>query len=369
MSRLEEAVRHDLERAPEPPAIELVARRSSRRRARHLLGGAVPALLIAVAVVVAVASRDAGQPVNVATVTTRSTTSTPTTTVPTEVTTLPIATAETFPGLSRILNQVRDEEQANGTAQYGEIVATTRDKTFAIFGGRQPIDTRPMYLVRLVGTFVCNSCNESHPARRRRRGTRSSCSSRAPRPHRPTARSRSATARSTSPTFGPVYLLPGVGSAPAAAVSSHLELPATTLKAGASMRGSVVVENRSGHELSVKGCTEIFQVALGNDVIEPGVGWQLCLRIFTIPTGASSYPITVEANYPSCAVGGRAHRDGMPSERRPAPAAARRLPGDGLRVRHGRPAPGAGHGARRGVMVAPVPSGAWCSRCSPASTG
>jgi hypothetical protein len=81
---------------------------------------------------------------------------------------------------------------------------------------------------------------------------------------------------------------------------ARLELPATTMKTGSSMPGAIVVENATGHVLRVTGCLSVFTVALGNDRVRASVAWPECLQRFTIPKGASSYPITVVARYRSC---------------------------------------------------------------------
>jgi hypothetical protein len=75
--------------------------------------------------------------------------------------------------------------------------------------------------------------------------------------------------------------------------------------AGSSMTGHVVVENNTGHVLHRTGCGRLFQVALGNETIHPAVSWLQCLQAFEIPTGLTSYPVTLAASYLEC-VSGRA---------------------------------------------------------------
>jgi hypothetical protein len=66
------------------------------------------------------------------------------------------------------------------------------------------------------------------------------------------------------------------------------------------MVGRVVVDNDTRHALHVGGCGSLFAVALANDTYRPRVLWPLCLQPFTIPTGQSSYPVTIEATYLWC---------------------------------------------------------------------
>jgi hypothetical protein len=72
---------------------------------------------------------------------------------------LPIATEKIFPGLSHVMQRVHDYERADGPVAYGEIVETTLDKTDVLFGSQHKFDTSPVYAVRLVGTFTCNTCS------------------------------------------------------------------------------------------------------------------------------------------------------------------------------------------------------------------
>ena len=83
-------------------------------------------------------------------------------------------------------------------------------------------------------------------------------------------------------------------------VTARVVLPALKMIAGSSMSGHVVVENNTGHALHATGCISLFQVALGNAQTHPAPAWPLCLQEFTIPTGKSTYPVTVRASYPGC---------------------------------------------------------------------
>ena len=51
------------------------------------------------------------------------------------------------------------------------------------------------------------------------------------------------------------------------------------------------------------GCGSLFAVALGNDKVQQTISRLDCLQDFTIPTGTSSYPITVYATYLFCSEG------------------------------------------------------------------
>ncbi len=91
---------------------------------------------------------------------------------------------------------------------------------------------------------------------------------------------------------------------PAAPVSISIELPATTMVAGSTMNGHVVVHNRTGRPLHKSGCGSLFQVALASDRIKPQVAWAMCLQRITIPTGTSTYPVQVLGTYNGCSNSG-----------------------------------------------------------------
>jgi hypothetical protein len=69
-----------------------------------------------------------------------------------------IATERTVPGLAAVMQRVQNFAY-DGPVSYAEVVATTRDKLYGLFGGPQKLDTSPIYLVRMVGKFVCNECS------------------------------------------------------------------------------------------------------------------------------------------------------------------------------------------------------------------
>jgi hypothetical protein len=87
-----------------------------------------------------------------------------------------------------------------------------------------------------------------------------------------------------------------------AAISARVVLP-HSLVAGSSMSGRVVIDNRTGVALHATGCGSLFAVALGNDKVQQTISRLDCLQDFTIPTGTSSYPVTVYATYLFCSEG------------------------------------------------------------------
>jgi hypothetical protein len=86
-------------------------------------------------------------------------------------------------------------------------------------------------------------------------------------------------------------------------LSARVVLPSTTLIAGSSVHGEVIVHNNTGHVVKAHGCETLFQVALGNGAVQPHVAFLACSQPFTIAPGASRYPVTVEARYLACTPG------------------------------------------------------------------
>lgn len=103
-----------------------------------------------------------------------------------------------------------------------------------------------------------------------------------------------------------------------ARLSAAVLLPSRTMAAGSSMAGRVVIENDTGRAIHTGGCITLFQVELVSASYHPTVYWTSCYEPFTIPTGRSSYRITVMAAYNHCSQG------------RPSPGVKRCLP-------HGQP--------------------------------
>jgi hypothetical protein len=86
-----------------------------------------------------------------------------------------------------------------------------------------------------------------------------------------------------------------------ATVTTRVVLQSTTMTAGSSMSGHVIVENNTGGALKRDGCGSLFSVFLSNTFITPHPFFPACIQIFTIPVGQSSYPVTVDATYLECA--------------------------------------------------------------------
>ncbi len=74
--------------------------------------------------------------------------------------------------------------------------------------------------------------------------------------------------------------------------TASIELPATTLVAGRSIQGRVVVHNPAA-AFYVSGCHDYFKVALESVAIRPDPPWLSCYGVLPIPRGTSIYPVTV----------------------------------------------------------------------------
>jgi hypothetical protein len=86
-----------------------------------------------------------------------------------------------------------------------------------------------------------------------------------------------------------------------ATVTARVMLPSRTMTAGSSMSGYVIVENNTGQALHPIGCISLFSTFLSNASITPHPFFPQCVQTFTIPVGASSYPIGVDSTYLECA--------------------------------------------------------------------
>ena len=71
----------------------------------------------------------------------------------------PLATEHDVPGLAGVMQRVRGFEQSDGPLAYAEVVATTRGQADALFGSVAQGASDRVYLVRMVGHFVCNECS------------------------------------------------------------------------------------------------------------------------------------------------------------------------------------------------------------------
>ena len=116
----------------------------------------------------------------------------------------------------------------------------------------------------------------------------------------PSAHSRSA---AVSPPASRGTAGPAASHPSARPLSVRVVLPARTLPGGSRMTGRILVRNRTGHALHLKGCLSLFQVALVSRTYHPAVAWPLCLQRLTIPAGRSSYPVRIWAAYSECTQG------------------------------------------------------------------
>lgn len=89
-------------------------------------------------------------------------------------------------------------------------------------------------------------------------------------------------------------------TAPVPPLAAVVTVPSRTMRAGSTMPARVIVFNRTGHAIAVSGCDPLFQVLLVSASYHPAVGWESCLRRFTIRVGESTYPATVAASYADC---------------------------------------------------------------------
>jgi hypothetical protein len=90
---------------------------------------------------------------------------------------------------------------------------------------------------------------------------------------------------------------------PDGVVSAKIQLPSRTLVLGSTMAGTVVVTNRTGEAVTVKGCMTWVQVVLTEPGATPTAPWRACLQIFTIPVGQSSWPAELLGFPSSCSQG------------------------------------------------------------------
>ena len=72
------------------------------------------------------------------------------------------------------------------------------------------------------------------------------------------------------------------------------------MKSGSMMAAQVIVSNHTGEAISTTGCGTLFNVVLNSDTYKPAPFWTTCLQQFTIPTGESTYPVTVLGSAVGC---------------------------------------------------------------------
>lgn len=83
-------------------------------------------------------------------------------------------------------------------------------------------------------------------------------------------------------------------------VTTHLTLDATTVASGGKLHGTVSVDNATGVALHGSKCGEPFAAELHQSRFGQMTFFTTCDRPFTIPTGVSTYPVTVTATYSQC---------------------------------------------------------------------
>lgn len=100
--------------------------------------------------------------------------------------------------------------------------------------------------------------------------------------------------------FGETFLhvggvVPGVAGATAA-----FHLSADTMAAGSTIAGTVQVYNNSAEPIERTTCGSYFVALLESEVATQTLFRPACLQSFVIPSGSSSYPVTVKATYLTC---------------------------------------------------------------------
>ena len=108
-------------------------------------------------------------------------------------------------------------------------------------------------------------------------------------------------------------------SPPLAPLSARIELDAQTVTIGGTIDGRVVVANNTGENIDVIGCGSIFQVPLGERGVRAAGQLESCAEPFTIPTGETSYPVTVRAEHLGCSGGPPPYPADMPACGSPFP--------------------------------------------------
>jgi hypothetical protein len=92
---------------------------------------------------------------------------------------------------------------------------------------------------------------------------------------------------------------PTTTSEPTQPLSARLELQ-SSLAAGDHAAGTVVVSNNTGRPITTRGCGSPYAVALHDDSYTQQWPSLACAEVFTIPTGESRWPISIDATYSEC---------------------------------------------------------------------
>lgn len=101
---------------------------------------------------------------------------------------------------------------------------------------------------------------------------------------------------STQPSVSQPSPPPTASSVP---LSATLTLPSTSVPAGGTLTGKVVVENNTGAAVRAITCG-IYQAALASNSYQPNIPWTACAILTMVPVGRSSYPVTILARYYDC---------------------------------------------------------------------
>jgi hypothetical protein len=149
----------ELARVPRGPTADELRRRVRVRRTRRVGSLATIVIVMAVLGIAALLQSPTAHRVSV-TEPASSTAAVPT------GTTLPLATADQVPPLAKITNSVVGTVQTDidlkaigHESSSAEIVLTTQGRADALTGGgSSPRPNQPMFLVQVVGDFVCNDC-------------------------------------------------------------------------------------------------------------------------------------------------------------------------------------------------------------------
>lgn len=106
---------------------------------------------------------------------------------------------------------------------------------------------------------------------------------------------------------------PTIGSVQVPGVTSRLELATTNVDQGAALRGTVVVENSTGHALEITYCISPFAVSLQNRHAYQQSLLPACATIGVIPVGRSKHPVVSATTYSECTNTGSDVDRGSPS--------------------------------------------------------
>jgi hypothetical protein len=83
-------------------------------------------------------------------------------------------------------------------------------------------------------------------------------------------------------------------------VTTRLVVPHRSLRAGSTMRATVVVTNTTGRPIKSVDCIAPFAVSLRNRNVGQEIAFALCATEFTFPVGRSTFPVTISASYDTC---------------------------------------------------------------------